>query len=84
MKGDNLYETMGLVRIAEMSAEKGAVLEYTMTVAIYCARAGHNIRCNSINPCMPTNPTTHLQPGLILLNPRMLPCPVMKTRSVNM
>ena len=28
MKGDNLYETMGLVRIAEMSAEKGAVLEY--------------------------------------------------------
>lgn len=28
MNGENLYETMGLVRIVEMSAEKGAVLEY--------------------------------------------------------
>lgn len=28
MDGKNLYVTMGLVRIVEMSAEKGAVLEY--------------------------------------------------------
>ena len=28
MNGENLYVTMGLVRVVEMSAEKGAVLEY--------------------------------------------------------
>ena len=36
--------------LAAYGASKGAVHEYTMTVAIYCARAGYNIRCNSINP----------------------------------
>ena len=36
--------------LAAYGASKGAVHEYTMTVAIYCARAGDNIRCNSINP----------------------------------
>lgn len=36
--------------LAAYGASKGAVHEYTMTVAIYCARAGNNIRCNSINP----------------------------------
>ncbi|MGE0736998.1 MAG: glucose 1-dehydrogenase [Alphaproteobacteria bacterium] len=36
--------------LAAYGASKGAVREFTMTVAIYCARAGYNIRCNSINP----------------------------------
>jgi 3(or 17)beta-hydroxysteroid dehydrogenase len=36
--------------LAAYGASKGAVHEYTMTVAIYCARAGYGIRCNSINP----------------------------------
>ena len=36
--------------LAAYGASKGAVHDYTMTVAIYCARAGYNIRCNSINP----------------------------------
>lgn len=36
--------------LAAYGASKGAVHEYTMTVAIHCARAGYNIRCNSINP----------------------------------
>jgi NAD(P)-dependent dehydrogenase (short-subunit alcohol dehydrogenase family) len=36
--------------LAAYGASKGAVREYTMTVAVYCARAGYNIRCNSINP----------------------------------
>jgi len=36
--------------LAAYGASKGAVHEYTMTVAMYCARAGYNIRCNSINP----------------------------------
>ncbi len=36
--------------LAAYGASKGAVHEYTMTVAVYCARAGYNIRCNSINP----------------------------------
>jgi NAD(P)-dependent dehydrogenase (short-subunit alcohol dehydrogenase family) len=36
--------------LAAYGASKGAVHEYTMTVAMHCARAGYNIRCNSINP----------------------------------
>jgi len=36
--------------LAAYGASKGAVHEYTMTVAIYCARSSYNIRCNSINP----------------------------------
>jgi NAD(P)-dependent dehydrogenase (short-subunit alcohol dehydrogenase family) len=36
--------------LSAYGASKGAVHEYTMTVAVYCARAGYNIRCNSINP----------------------------------
>ncbi|MCW5770180.1 MAG: glucose 1-dehydrogenase [Rhodospirillaceae bacterium] len=36
--------------LAAYGASKGAVHEYTMTVAIHCARERSNIRCNSINP----------------------------------
>lgn len=36
--------------LAAYGASKGAVREYTMTTAVYCARAGYGIRCNSINP----------------------------------
>jgi NAD(P)-dependent dehydrogenase (short-subunit alcohol dehydrogenase family) len=36
--------------LAAYGASKAAVREYTWTVAIYCARARYNIRCNSINP----------------------------------
>lgn len=36
--------------LAAYGASKGAVREYTMTLAVYCARAGYGIRVNSINP----------------------------------
>lgn len=36
--------------LAAYGASKGAVRQFTMTTAIYCARVGYNIRCNSINP----------------------------------
>lgn len=36
--------------LAAYGSSKGAVREYTMTVAVHCARSGYNIRCNSINP----------------------------------
>ena len=36
--------------LAAYGASKGAVREYTMTVALHCARQGYEIRCNSINP----------------------------------
>jgi NAD(P)-dependent dehydrogenase (short-subunit alcohol dehydrogenase family) len=36
--------------LAAYGASKGAVRQYTKTVAIYCAREGYEIRCNSINP----------------------------------
>jgi len=36
--------------MAAYGASKGAVRQYTKQVAIYCAQAGYNIRCNSINP----------------------------------
>ena len=36
--------------LAAYGSSKGAVREFTMTVAIHCARAGYKIRCNSINP----------------------------------
>jgi len=38
------------VHLAAYGASKGAVRQYTMTVALYCAQEGMNIRCNSINP----------------------------------
>ena len=45
--------------LAAYGASKGAVREYTMTVAIYCARAGYDIRCNSINPGAIDTPLLH-------------------------
>jgi 3(or 17)beta-hydroxysteroid dehydrogenase len=36
--------------LAAYGASKGAVRQYTKTVAIHCAREGYEIRCNSINP----------------------------------
>ena len=36
--------------LAAYGASKGAVRQYTKTIAVYCARNGYGIRCNSINP----------------------------------
>jgi NAD(P)-dependent dehydrogenase (short-subunit alcohol dehydrogenase family) len=36
--------------LAAYGASKGAIREYTMTVAVHCARSGYNIRCNAIHP----------------------------------
>lgn len=36
--------------LAAYGASKGAVRQYTKTVAAYCAGADYRIRCNSINP----------------------------------
>lgn len=36
--------------VAAYCAAKGAIEAYTRTVAVYCAQAGMNIRCNSVHP----------------------------------
>ena len=37
-------------QLAAYGASKGAVRQYTKTIATWCGRNGYNIRCNSINP----------------------------------
>jgi len=37
-------------QLAAYGASKGAVRQYTRTIAAYCGFKGYNIRCNSINP----------------------------------
>jgi len=40
----------GTPDFAAYGASKAAVLQFTKSVALYCARSGSNVRCNSIHP----------------------------------
>jgi len=49
----NLSSIAGLGGTPELSAygaSKGAVRQFTKTVAVYCARRGYKVRCNSVHP----------------------------------
>jgi 3(or 17)beta-hydroxysteroid dehydrogenase len=49
----NLSSVSGLVgghNLAAYNSSKGAVRLLTKSVALYCARAGYGIRCNSVHP----------------------------------
>lgn len=49
----NISSVSGLVgghNLAAYNASKGGVRLLTKSVALYCARAGYNIRCNSVHP----------------------------------
>ncbi len=41
---------IGMPLAAAYAASKASVRNHTKTVALYCARKGYNIRCNSIHP----------------------------------
>jgi 3(or 17)beta-hydroxysteroid dehydrogenase len=41
---------VGVPHLAAYAASKAAVRNHTKSVALYCARKGYNIRCNSIHP----------------------------------
>jgi NAD(P)-dependent dehydrogenase (short-subunit alcohol dehydrogenase family) len=47
---------VGVPAIAGYAAAKGAVRQYTKSVAIHCARAGDRIRCNSVHPAVVDTP----------------------------
>jgi NAD(P)-dependent dehydrogenase (short-subunit alcohol dehydrogenase family) len=49
----NLSSIAGLLGTPDLSAygiSKGAVRQFTKTVAIQCARKGYKVRCNSVHP----------------------------------
>jgi 3(or 17)beta-hydroxysteroid dehydrogenase len=49
----NLSSVAGLIGVADAAAycsSKGAVRLLSKSVALHCARAGYNIRCNSVHP----------------------------------
>ena len=49
----NISSVSGLIgghNLAAYNASKGAVRLLTKSVALYCARQGYNIRCNSVHP----------------------------------
>jgi len=49
----NLSSIAGLIGTPHLfayGASKGAVRQLTKSVAVYCARAGYRIRCNSVHP----------------------------------
>ena len=50
----NIASTVGVnsapPQLAAYGASKGAVRQYTRTLARYCGKSGYKIRCNSINP----------------------------------
>lgn len=55
----NLSSVSGLVgghNLAAYNASKGAVRLLTKSVALYCARARDNIRCNSVHPTFTETP----------------------------
>ncbi len=48
---------------AAYDASKGGVRLLTKSIAVYCAREGYNIRCNSVHPgSIDTPMTRHLTP----------------------
>jgi 3(or 17)beta-hydroxysteroid dehydrogenase len=61
----NISSVAGLVsgyNMAAYSASKGAVRLLTKSVALHCARAGYDIRCNSVHPAFIDTPM--VQEGL--------------------
>jgi 3(or 17)beta-hydroxysteroid dehydrogenase len=49
----NISSVAGLIGVPDLAgycASKGAVRLLSKSVALYCARAGYNIRCNSVHP----------------------------------
>ncbi len=46
----SLAAMQGTPALAAYGASKGAVRQFTKTVAIHCAHRGYNIRCNSVHP----------------------------------
>ncbi len=49
----NLSSVAGLIGVPDLAgycASKGAVRLLTKSIALHCARAGYNIRCNSLHP----------------------------------
>ena len=49
----NISSVAGLIGVPDLAgycASKGAVRMLSKSVALYCARAGYNIRCNSVHP----------------------------------
>lgn len=41
---------VGTPNLAAYGASKAAVYQYSLTVALHCARKGYNIRCNTVHP----------------------------------
>lgn len=55
----NISSVAGIVsgyQMAAYSASKGAVRLLSKSVALHCARAGYNIRCNSVHPAFISTP----------------------------
>lgn len=46
----SIAATVGTPSLSAYGASKAAVYQYTLTVALYCARKHYNIRCNSVHP----------------------------------
>ena len=59
------YESIYSLGVAftAYAASKGAVRQFTKTVAIDCARKGYKIRCNSVHPGMIDTPMTRIHGG---------------------
>jgi len=55
----NMSSVAGIIgagNLAAYSASKGGVRLLTKSVALHCARKGHNIRCNSVHPSFVETP----------------------------
>jgi NAD(P)-dependent dehydrogenase (short-subunit alcohol dehydrogenase family) len=46
----SLAALQGTPELSAYGASKGAVRQFTKTVAIQCARKGYKVRCNSVHP----------------------------------
>ena len=62
----NLSSVAGLIGVADAAAycsSKGAVRLLSKSVALHCARAGYNIRCNSVHPSFIDTPMVDIVVG---------------------
>ena len=50
MNTSSLAAFLGTPALSAYGASKGAVRQFTKTVAMDCARKGYKIRCNSVHP----------------------------------
>lgn len=55
----SLAAMQGTPALAAYGASKGAVRQFTKTVAMHCAFRGYNIRCNSVHPGPIDTPMLH-------------------------